>query len=51
MKIDFEECSLKIEFKESSLKVEERSLQIEFEEMRAFFRLVEALKSEIFIWK
>ena len=44
LKIDLEECSLTIEFKESSLK-------IEFEEKRAFFGLVEALKSEIFIWK
>ena len=35
LKIQFEECSLKIQF----------------EEKRAFGRLVEALKSEIFIWK
>ena len=53
LEIEFEECSLKIEFQERSLKIEseEWSLKIEFEEKRAFFGLVEPLKSEIFILK
>ena len=53
LKIEFEECSLKIEFKESSLKIE--GWRAKFEDWiwrkASFFGLVEALKSEIFIWK
>ena len=51
--MQFEDRFQKMQFEDRILReqFEDIRLKIEFEEKRAFFGLVEALKSEIFIWK